>query len=130
MILTVGRFSYMKGYGKGFDVLMNAMTSCPKDCSLYIVWDEPTPEFVDLKKKLKLDNVFFVGFKTKEELKDYYPEFFPFAGECRFDGCLHDREPQCRVKQAVAEGEVSAARYARYQKLLQELTERRENRYV
>lgn len=65
-----------------------------------------------------------------EELKDYYPEFFPFAGECRFDGCLHDREPQCRVKQAVAEGEVSAARYARYQKLLQELTERRENRYV
>ena len=49
MILTVGRFSYMKGYGKGFDVLMNAMTSCPKDCSLYIVWDEPTPEFVDLK---------------------------------------------------------------------------------
>lgn len=65
-----------------------------------------------------------------EELKDYYPEFLPFAGECRFDGCLHDREPQCRVKQAVAEGEVSAARYARYQKLLQELTERRENRYV
>ena len=65
-----------------------------------------------------------------EELKDYYPEFFPFAGGCRFDGCLHDREPQCRVKQAVAEGEVSAARYARYQKLLQELTERRENRYV
>lgn len=62
----------MKGYGKGFDVLMNAMTSCPKDCSLYIVGDEPTPEFVDLKKKLKLDNVFFVGFKTKEELKDYY----------------------------------------------------------
>ena len=65
-----------------------------------------------------------------EELKDYYPEFLPFAGECRFDGCLHDREPQCRVKQVVAEGEVSAARYARYQKLLQELTERRENRYV
>lgn len=65
-----------------------------------------------------------------EELKDYYPEFLPFAGECRFDGCLHDREPQCRVKQAVAEGEVSAARYARYQKLLQGLTERRENRYV
>lgn len=65
-----------------------------------------------------------------EELKDYYPEFLPFAGKCRFDGCLHDREPQCRVKQAVAEGEVSVARYARYQKLLQELTERRENRYV
>ena len=65
-----------------------------------------------------------------EELKDYYPEFLSCAGECRFDGCLHDREPQCRVKQAVAEGEVSAARYARYQKLLQELTERRENRYV
>ena len=65
-----------------------------------------------------------------EELKDYYPEFLPFAGECRFDGCLHDREPQCRVKQAVAEGKIPPARYARYQKLLQELTERRDNRYV
>lgn len=85
VILTVGRFSYMKGYGKGFDVLMNAMTSCPKDCSLYIVGDEPTPEFVDLKKKLKLDNVFFVGFKTKEELKDYYMAADIFCLQTRGD---------------------------------------------
>ena len=75
----------MKGYGKGFDVLMNAMTSCPKDCSLYIVGDEPTPEFVDLKKKLKLGNVFFVGFKTKEELKDYYMAADIFCLQTRGD---------------------------------------------
>ena len=68
--------------------------------------------------------------REPEDLKDYYPEFLPFAGECRFDGCLHDKEPQCRVKQAVAEGKIPPARYARYQKLLQELTERRDNRYV
>lgn len=85
VILTVGRFSYMKGYGKGFDVLMNAMISCPKDCSLYIVGDEPTPEFVDLKKKLKLDNIFFVGFKTKEELKDYYMAADIFCLQTRGD---------------------------------------------
>ena len=77
MILTVGRFSYMKGYGKGFDVLMNAMTSCPKDCSLYIVWDEPTPEFVDLKKKLKLDNVFFQNERGIEGLLHGSRYFLP-----------------------------------------------------
>lgn len=85
MILTVGRFSYMHGYGKGFDVLMEAMRSCPKDCALYIAGDEPTPEFVELKEKWKLDNVFFVGFKSKDELKEYYEAADIFCLQTRGD---------------------------------------------
>ena len=65
-----------------------------------------------------------------EELRMYYPEFILLQGQCRFDGCLHVREPQCCVKQAVEEGKISDGRYERYLKLLQELIERRENRYV
>lgn len=65
-----------------------------------------------------------------EELRMYYPEFIPLQENCRFDRCLHVREPQCCVKQAVEAGIISRERYERYLKLLQELIERRENRYV
>lgn len=85
MILSVGRFSYMKGYGKGFDVLMNAMTSCPKDYTLYIVGDKPTQEFIKLKNEFKLDNLFFIEFKTKDELKEYYKAADIFCLQTRGD---------------------------------------------
>ena len=85
MILTVGRFSYMKGYGKGFDVLLNAIRFCPENYSLYIVGDEPTQEFVEMKKKMNLKNVFFVGFKTKDELKEYYKAADVFCLQTRGD---------------------------------------------
>ena len=65
-----------------------------------------------------------------EQLREYYPEFAAVTGECRFDNCVHDREPQCAVKKSVAEGIIPEARYTRYLNLLQELIERREKRYV
>lgn len=57
----------------------------------------------------------------KEELSGLYPEFSHYAGRCRFNGCLHYREPDCAVKEAVASGLVSSLRYLNYQNLLQEL---------
>ena len=65
-----------------------------------------------------------------EELRSYYPEFAGFEKKCRFDGCTHHKEPQCGVKEAVEAGLISRQRYMRYLKLLQELMERRQNRYV
>lgn len=63
-----------------------------------------------------------------EELKDYYPEFHDT--ECRFGGrCLHHREPDCGVKARLAAGEIPKGRYERYLTLLQELKERKENKY-
>lgn len=85
MILTVGRFSYMNGYGKGFDVLIKALSCCSNSCSLYIVGDEPTPDFLKMKEELKLDNVFFVGFKSKEALQEYYMAADLFCLQTRGD---------------------------------------------
>lgn len=71
IVLTVGRFSYQAGYGKGFDTIMNAAEQC-SDVGFYIVGDEPTSEFSNWKEEKKLNNVHFVGFKEKEELNYYY----------------------------------------------------------
>lgn len=63
-----------------------------------------------------------------EELRDYYREFS--GVKCRFDMCLHSKEPSCGVKENVNNGQINAARYERYMTILNELLERRENRYA
>jgi len=62
-----------------------------------------------------------------EELRDYYHEFQGI--ECRFDMCLHDREPDCGVKSQAAKGVIPSGRYERYIKILHELEERRDTKY-
>lgn len=57
------------------------------------------------------------------ELAEYYPEFRAFAPFCRFRGCVHKNEPDCRVKAAVEEGAVSRVRYENYSALYEELRE-------
>ena len=72
MILTIGRFSYDRGYGKGYDVLMNLAERLGSSVGVYIIGDEPTQEFLDWKVKKNLVQVHFVTFKSKKELADYY----------------------------------------------------------
>ena len=52
------------------------------------------------------------------ELMNYYPEFAPYMGQCRFQPCYHGSEPGCAVQRAAQAGEISAARVARYRELL------------
>ena len=61
----------------------------------------------------------------KEELKEYYPEFKPYEGDCRFQGCDHIHEPDCAVKDAVKEEKIHQKRYESYQELYRELKERK-----
>jgi len=37
----------------------------------------------------------------KEEVGDYFPEFFKLKQDCKFNNCLHVREPKCAVKEAL-----------------------------
>ena len=63
-------------------------------------------------------------------LQEYYPEFAHLKDECRFTPCWHQGEPGCRVRAAVAAGEIDESRYARYAALLRELDEAWRNRYA
>ena len=50
----------------------------------------------------------------KDEIGDYFPEFFALKGECKFNNCLHLEEPNCAVKKALENDEVAWSRYRSY----------------
>ncbi len=56
-----------------------------------------------------------------EDLKETFQDIKNLAGSCRFKDCLHDKEPGCGVKAAIADGSLDQDRYQSYQKLKQEL---------
>jgi ribosome biogenesis GTPase len=56
------------------------------------------------------------------ELCDGFVEFRKFLGLCKFNNCVHDTEPGCAIKQAVADGVIAQWRYQSYLRLLQQNT--------
>lgn len=54
----------------------------------------------------------------KEELTDYFPEFFALKGRCKFNNCLHTDEPQCAVKEALENDNIAWSRYKSYLQIL------------
>ena len=60
----------------------------------------------------------------KEDLWTCYPEFVRHEPYCRFIGCSHINEPDCGVKAAVEDGEISPVRYENYKLLYEELKNR------
>ena len=67
----------------------------------------------------------YVNDFEKEELKNYFPEFASYEGQCRFNGCDHVHEPECAVKEAVKNGEVHKIRYLNYKEMYEELKAKR-----
>jgi len=52
------------------------------------------------------------------EIAAGFIEFEPWLGKCRFNNCLHNSEPGCTIKQAVADGHIRDWRYQSYLRLL------------
>ncbi|MDF2499919.1 MAG: ribosome biosis GTPase RsgA [Anaerosporomusa subterranea] len=61
----------------------------------------------------------------ENELMRCFHEFLPLLAKCRFSTCLHLKEPQCAVKDAVAAGSIFPERYDAYVALMAELRENR-----
>ena len=59
------------------------------------------------------------------ELHYYFNEFSEYEGKCRFNGCVHVNEPDCKVKEAVLEGKISKVRYDIYLEMYNELKAKR-----
>ncbi|MBQ9061896.1 MAG: ribosome small subunit-dependent GTPase A [Eubacterium sp.] len=65
----------------------------------------------------------------KETLEQYFPEIREHASGCRFVGCAHIHEPDCSVKQAVEDSQISSERYQSFVRLYRELEEQEKRRY-
>lgn len=50
----------------------------------------------------------------KEHLAHYFIEMKNYLGECKFNNCVHIKEPGCAVKKALENGEISESRYNNY----------------
>lgn len=68
IVLAVGQFIHRKG----FDLLIKAAAELPRNIGFYFVGGEPTAEYIELKNNFGLNNVHFIGFKSKKDLAEYY----------------------------------------------------------
>ena len=55
----------------------------------------------------------------KQELGNYFPEFFELKDQCKFNNCLHKEEPKCAVKDALENDLLSWSRYKSYLQILE-----------
>lgn len=60
-----------------------------------------------------------------QDLPKCYPEYFEVEHLCKFRGCVHISEPDCKVKELVELGVLSKKRYDRYIEIYDEISKRR-----
>ena len=54
----------------------------------------------------------------KQEMGDYFPEFFALKDQCKFNNCLHIDEPKCAIKEALENDEIAWSRYKSYTQII------------
>ena len=59
-------------------------------------------------------------------LQDAFPEIAAWKNQCYYQTCLHDKEPNCAVKNAVLLGDIDKGRYERYLYLLNYIQQQKE----
>ncbi|NNF18301.1 MAG: GTPase RsgA, partial [Flavobacteriaceae bacterium] len=91
-------------------------------------------EMFDLEDDIRIiDTPGIKGFglvdMEREEIGDYFPEFFELKEHCKFNNCLHLDEPQCAVKDALENDELAWSRYKSYVAMVtgEEDTHRQDN---
>lgn len=62
-----------------------------------------------------------VGLWSAEGIGESFADILELAAECRFNDCVHEHEPGCAVKAAIARNELSSERLDSYRKQLREL---------
>lgn len=60
-----------------------------------------------------------------DELPDCFPEMSERSMDCKFRGCMHNKEPKCSVKAAVENNEIPKYRYEHYLQFLEEIQNRK-----
>lgn len=130
--LMHGKVSMFSGHsGVGKSTLVNAiepdLNIKTKEISTLHMQGQHTTTFAemfDLSFDAKIiDTPGIKGFGVvdmdKEEIGDYFPEFFKLKQDCKFNNCLHVKEPHCAVKKALDNDEIAFSRYRSYLQILE-----------
>jgi ribosome biogenesis GTPase len=67
----------------------------------------------------------FAQIEEAEQLSSCFREFQQYTAGCKFRGCLHQHEPDCKVIEARERGDIAASRYEHYLHFLTEIKERK-----
>jgi ribosome biogenesis GTPase len=62
----------------------------------------------------------------RQSVKLYFSEFLKFQSKCQYKDCFHLKEPQCAVKDALKNKEISVSRYQSYMEIINEIDEAKE----
>ncbi len=130
--LMGGKVSMFAGHsGVGKSTLVNAIEPGldlkTKEISIQHQQGQHTTTFAemyDLSFEAKIiDTPGIKGFglvdMDKDEIGDYFLEFFALKQECKFNNCLHVKEPDCAVKKALEEDKIAPSRYKSYLQILE-----------
>lgn len=58
-------------------------------------------------------------------LQHHFPEMRNYLGECKYDDCLHLKEPECSVLDALEKGKISQSRYDSYTRMIDEIKKKK-----
>lgn len=130
--LMVDKTSMFAGHsGVGKSTLVNAiepgLNLKTKEISMQHMQGQHTTTFAemfDLSFGAKIiDTPGIKGFGVvdmdREEIGDYFPEFFALKQDCKFNNCLHIEEPKCAVKDALDNDDIAFSRYRSYLQILE-----------
>jgi len=129
--LMIGKTSMFAGHsGAGKSTLVNALEEQleikTKEISEQHLQGQHTTTFAemyDLSYGARIiDTPGIKGFgivdMEKEEIGDYFREFFKLKVNCKFNNCLHLDEPKCAIKEALNNDEVAWSRYKSYVQMI------------
>ncbi len=102
--LKVGKVSYKHLKGKHTTTYAELL---PLDFGSFII---DTPGI----KEFGLVNM------DKYEISHYFPEIRRYLGQCKFNNCLHLNEPDCKVLEALDNGQIAYSRYKSYLSIIED----------
>ncbi|MEA5017261.1 MAG: ribosome small subunit-dependent GTPase A [Erysipelotrichaceae bacterium] len=125
----VGKSSFLNRIEPSFELITQQISKAlgrgkhtTRHVELHLIgngWVADTPGF----SKLDFSSI------TKTQLSTAVIDFLPYIGQCRFRDCLHHQEPDCAIKTAVNNNEISKFRYQHYVECLKYIEEGRRDIY-